>query len=176
MLVNIPNKIVTCSDKDAPWINNEVTSAIRRNSRVYRKWVLNSCTKDNVRKVQNDSNRLIKKPKNYFNNLGSKLNDSTTDSKTFWTAFKCPVNKKKLANIPPLLEDVKMISDFNRKCPILNDFYAKQCTLNVTSSGIPPINMLTDSRLPLIASSEAKVADIILKLNFKRLMGMMIFL
>ena len=31
---------------------------------VYRKWVLrgrNSCTKDNVRKVQNDTNRLIKK-------------------------------------------------------------------------------------------------------------------
>ena len=66
MSENIPNKIVTCSDKDAPWINNEVKSAIRRNSRVYRKWVLrgrNSCTKDNVRKVQNDTYRLIKKAK-----------------------------------------------------------------------------------------------------------------
>ena len=64
MSENIPNKIVTCSDKDASWINNEVKSAIRRNSRVYRKWVLrgpNSCTKDNVGKVRNDTYKLIKK-------------------------------------------------------------------------------------------------------------------
>ena len=80
MSENIPNKIVTCSDKDAPWINNEVKSAIKGNSRVYRKCVLrgrNSCRKDNVRKVQNDTNRLITKNKKvYFNNLGSKSNDS----------------------------------------------------------------------------------------------------
>ena len=62
MSENISNKIVTCSDKDALWINIEVKSAIRRNSRVYQKWVLtgrNSCTKDNVRKVQNDTNRRL---------------------------------------------------------------------------------------------------------------------
>ena len=48
---------------------------------------------------------------------------------------------------------------------------SEQCTLNVTSSGIPPINMLTDSWLPLIATSEAKVADIILTLNSKKAHG-----
>ena len=36
---HIENKIITCNDKDAPWITPEVKSVIRRNSRVYRKWV-----------------------------------------------------------------------------------------------------------------------------------------
>ena len=64
MSENIPNRIVTCNDKDAPWINSEVKSAIRRNYRVYRKWVLRGripSEKDHVRSVQNATNRLIKK-------------------------------------------------------------------------------------------------------------------
>ena len=36
---HISNKIITCNDKDAPWITPKVKSASRRNSRVYRKWV-----------------------------------------------------------------------------------------------------------------------------------------
>ena len=37
---NIPNKVITCNDKDAPWITNEIKIAIKRNARVHRKWVL----------------------------------------------------------------------------------------------------------------------------------------
>ena len=36
---HISNKIITCNDKDAPWITPEVKTAIKRNSRVYRRWV-----------------------------------------------------------------------------------------------------------------------------------------
>ena len=35
----ISNKIITCNDKDAPWITPKVKTAIKRNSRVYRKCV-----------------------------------------------------------------------------------------------------------------------------------------
>ena len=34
---HIPNKIITCNDKDEPWITQEVKTAIKRISRVYRK-------------------------------------------------------------------------------------------------------------------------------------------
>ena len=40
MFQYIPNKIITCNDKDAPWITSEVKTAIKRNSKVHRKWVL----------------------------------------------------------------------------------------------------------------------------------------
>ena len=35
---NIPNKVVTCHDKDAAWITPQVKAAIKRNSRIYTKW------------------------------------------------------------------------------------------------------------------------------------------
>ena len=37
---NIPNKVITCNDKDAPWITTEIKTAIKRNAIVHRKWVL----------------------------------------------------------------------------------------------------------------------------------------
>ena len=36
---HIDNKIITTNNKDAPWITPTVKSAIRRNTRVYEKWV-----------------------------------------------------------------------------------------------------------------------------------------
>ena len=36
---HVPSKIITVCDKDAPWITDEVKTAIRRNKRVYRKWL-----------------------------------------------------------------------------------------------------------------------------------------
>ena len=34
----ISNKIITCNEKDAPWITPRLKTSIRRNSRVYRTW------------------------------------------------------------------------------------------------------------------------------------------
>ena len=99
MSQNIPNKIITCYDKDAPWITSDVKTAIKRNSRVHRKWVLRGRMqeeKDAVRVVQYETNRLTKKAKNdYFVNLGVKLSTCNSGSKSFWTAFKRLVNNKK---------------------------------------------------------------------------------
>ena len=58
---HISNKIITCNDKDAPWITPKVKSAIRRNSRVYHKWVKRGKKHDDhdkVREVHNSTNHL----------------------------------------------------------------------------------------------------------------------
>ena len=69
----IPNKMITCNDKDAPWITSVVKSAIRRNSRVYREWVTRGSKPNDhnkVREVQN-SNKIIREAKrSYFEKLG----------------------------------------------------------------------------------------------------------
>jgi len=70
----IDNKIITFTNKDAPWITPAVKSAIRRNSRVYRKWFKrgrNHNDHENVRNVQNLTNKLIRKAKQvYYEDLG----------------------------------------------------------------------------------------------------------
>ena len=130
--LNIPNKIITCKDSDAPWVTSEVKTAIKRNSRVHRIWVFRCRNPDDrhlVRTVQNETNRLIKNAKmEYYVNLGIKLSNYDTGSKYFWTAFKRLVNNKKLTNITPILEDGKIISDFHLKSNIFNNYFANQCT------------------------------------------------
>ena len=44
--LNISNKIIICNDNDAPWVTSEVKTAIKRNTRVHRKWVFRDRNSD----------------------------------------------------------------------------------------------------------------------------------
>ena len=129
------------------WVTSEVKTAIKRNSRVHREWVLRGRNPDDrhfVRTVQNETNRFKKAKKDDYVNLGSNFD---TVSKAFWTAFKRIVNNQKLTNIPLILEDGKFISDFHLKSNIFNDYFAKQCTVNNIPNSLPPLRMDTTSRI-----------------------------
>ena len=75
----ISNKIINCNDKDAQWITPEAKTAIKRNSRVYRKWVnrgRNPQDQHKVREARNSANKFIKEANlKYYANLGAKLPD-----------------------------------------------------------------------------------------------------
>ena len=124
----ISNKIITCNDKDAPWITPTVKTAIKRNSRVYRKWVKrgrNTNDLDNVREVRNSTNKFIKEAKlAYYTNLGIKLSDHESGQNDFWTAYKRIANKERNTNIPPIIDDDIFISNFKKKAHLFNDYFA----------------------------------------------------
>ena len=66
---HIPNKIVTCIDKDAPWMTPKLKTAIKRNSRVYQKWVKRGRNENDhgkVREVQKITSKLIKEAKQHY--------------------------------------------------------------------------------------------------------------
>ena len=61
----IPNKIVTCNDRDVLWITSKVKTAIIRNPRVYRKWAKrggNLNDSEEVDEFQDITSKLIKMP------------------------------------------------------------------------------------------------------------------
>ena len=72
----IPNNIITCNDRDAPWIPPELKTAIKRNAWVYRKWVKrgrNDNDRFEVHMIQNNTNKLIREANQaYFKKLGEK--------------------------------------------------------------------------------------------------------
>ena len=119
MTKRISNKIVTCNEKDAPWITPRLKTAIRRNSRVYRKCVYReriARDHDKVRKVQNATNKLIKEAKlAYYTIPGIKLSDPKLGQKHFWTAYKKIINKKKILTFLPynciVIYNCKQIAD-----------------------------------------------------------------
>ena len=116
---NIPNKIVTCHDKDAAWITPQVKTAIKRNTRVYTKWNKRGRKPEERAKVieiQTQTSKLIKEAKNsYYEKLGKSLSDPTCGEKDFWNAFRKLSNKKKLAIFPQSLKIVYMSQIFCKK-------------------------------------------------------------
>ena len=96
---NIPNKIITCHDKDAAWITPQVKAAIKRNLRIYSKWNKRGRKPEEraqVLETQNLTSKLIKQAKqSYYEKLGNQLSDPSCGEKHFWNAFKKLANKKK---------------------------------------------------------------------------------
>ena len=147
---HITNKIVSCNDKDAPWITPEVKSAIR-NLRVYRKWVQRGripADHHKVRGIQNSTNKLIRKAKRSFNEkLGTKLPNPLIGYKNCWTAFKQITNKKKLTNIPPIFDNNTYVTKCQLKTKIFNDYFADQCKIHDNGSVLPDFITKTNSSI-----------------------------
>ena len=105
----IPNKIITCDDHDPPWMTATLKSAIKRQHRVYNKYVKRRRKADDweyVRSVRNETSAKINKAKdNYFSDLGKKLSDPTNGIKSYWATLNNIINKKKFSSVPPLLEN-----------------------------------------------------------------------
>ena len=71
---------------------------------------------------------ILEAKKNYVLNMTSKLADSHTAPKTYWTLLDRLLYSKKIPSIPPLLADGKNFSDFYEKSNIFNNFFASMCT------------------------------------------------
>ena len=148
----IPNKIITCNDKNPPWITPEIKTAIKRKHRVYNKYVSRGRRPDewdNVRLIRNDTSKMITTAKdNYFTSLGRKLSNLAIGIKTYWSTLNKIVNKKKATNIPPLLENGLFVTNFQNKVEIFNDYFVQQCSLNMNDSALPK-SYITQCNNPL---------------------------
>ena len=168
----VPNKIITCNDKDAPWITPKLKTTIRRNARVYHKWLKrgrNEQEHDNVREVQNITDKLIKQAKlAYYSKLGDELSDPKTGPKNFWTAFKNVFNKKKYTNIPSIIENNNYISILHLKANIFNDYFAMQCKIHDNGSALLNLVSKTNSSISHIAIFREQIIDIINTFNPKK--------
>jgi len=171
----IPNRKITVRESDAPWITPEVKSALRKNKRVFKKWVNRGRSLEGralVSQTQRETNKIINDRKNrYASELGDKICNPKTGPKCFWTAFKKLLNNKKVSNIPPLTESDKYISNFKEKANIFNDYFAQQCRPLDTDSVLPPLSYKTPNFLSDFRIEKDKIIEIIHKLNSNKAHG-----
>ena len=172
---HIPNKVITCNDKDPPWITPELKTAIRRKHRVYRKCVQRGQRKEDlnqVKDIRNETSKMIINAKEkYFLNLGRKLSDPNQGIKAYWTTLNRLLNKKKVANIPPLLENGLFVTNVQMKATILNDFFVKQCCTVTTGSTLPNFRPRCSSVLQNLTIDRETVLKLVLALDTKKANG-----
>ena len=171
----IPHKIVTCNDRDAPWITPNVKCAIIRNKRVYKKWIKDgkaaNCF-EHVKHVQKETESVIREAKKkHIDRISSKLCDPNSGQKEFWKAFRRVVNKKKTTNIPPLIENDIFVTNFKDKANIFNTFFAEQCRPLQSNVVLPPFCSKTNNIISNIHFSAVSISKILKQLNPKKSHG-----
>ena len=165
----IPHETKKCSHKDPPWMNKEIKSALRRKNRLYKKYISGGKKQEdevNLRQNTDFVSNLIATTKDYyFSNLGKRLNDPTTDPKTYWSILKRFLNKIKIPAIPPLLVNGIFETDFGKKAAIFNFAFAKQSNILNNGSFIPELDYKTNKRIANITFSSSELSRIIKDLN-----------
>ena len=135
-----PNKVITCNDKDPPWLTVEIKTLIKKKNLLFKKFS-GSKSETILSQLTSFSNKLaemiLSSKEKYYNNLGSKLNNPLTKTKTYWSILKTLLNGRKIPLIPPILVGDKFITNFSEKATLFNEYFAKQCTLIENSSQIP---------------------------------------
>ena len=64
----------------------------------------------------------------YYTKLSSRLADTFTSPKTYWSILKTFLNNKKIPCIPPLFHENKFITDFKEKAELFKYFFVNQCS------------------------------------------------
>ena len=82
----------------------------------------------------------------YLKNLCNKVNDPSTTQKSYWKIINRVMNKCRAPKIPPILVNNIFILNCSEKAKLFIEFFSKQCIPNVTSSVLPPLNLLTDKK------------------------------
>ena len=54
--------------------------------------------------------------------------DPVTSLKTYWSLLKTLLNTNKIPCIPPLLQENKCVTDFQKKAELFNLFFPNQCS------------------------------------------------
>ena len=166
---NVPSRMTTIDDRDAPWINTIVKTALVRNKRVYKNWVKrgrpNGCL-EYVKTVQKETKILINGAKYaHIDILSKKLCDPKIGQKEFWGAYKRIVNKNNNTNIPPILENGHFVTDFSDKAKIFNHYFAVQCRPLDMHSNLPALSKKCNNSLENIIFNSEMIVSIIKKLN-----------
>ena len=88
----IPHETIKCSHKDPPWMNKKIKSALRNKNRLYKKYISGGNKREDEIKLRADtifvSDLIASTKDSYFADLGKRLNDPKTGSKTYWSILK----------------------------------------------------------------------------------------
>ena len=101
---------------------------------------------------------IFETKENHILNMTSKLADSHTAPKTYWTLLNRLLYNKKIPAIPPLLADGKFVSDFYEKSNILY-ISASIYTPIKNASTLPSFSYRTNTRIKSFNITEKDIIN-----------------
>ena len=135
----ILNKKLNC--KTPEWLNTLIISALKERSLLFKRYYRNhfEYNKETLLNQENVQKLSQRQKKYYIAKISSKLDCPNTASKIYWSKINSFLNKKKIPNQPPHLNDKlangklqwQMANSYRifQKAKLFNQHFAEQCTL-----------------------------------------------
>ena len=137
----IPNKISKFDHEKPVWMNKEITSLLKKRSKLIKKYYNDPTDQSKILMVStaNECTRFIvaAKEKNLIR-LSAKLEDPSIAPKTYWFILHRFLSNKKLPIIAPILVDDRVVSNFAKKSELFNSYFASQCSPVTNKSSYLP--------------------------------------
>ena len=109
---------------DSPWMTSYIKDKINYRNNIYREYLKKGKQQIDYMKLPNQINELselISTRKDDYNlHLANKLIDPTISFTTYWSILKTFYNGRKIPNIPLLLINDKLETDFKKKAHHFN--------------------------------------------------------
>ena len=161
----IPNEPKKIKPYQVPWITPSIKSFFRKKNRAFKSFIRKGQPDNMLEGIQNmiaQGSNLVEDAKHkYFTNVGRTLSDPSTGTNKYWSMINKILNKAKIPEIPPLMEDDIFVIDFASKAQIFNEYFILQCTTLDTGSEVPNDLPVTTSQLQEFIISDDKVLEII---------------
>ena len=129
----IPQEVVTCDNRDPPWMARLIKKAIKDKNLFYQRFVKNTDFTNNSSNLerfcllQNNLTITVETAKQqYFAKIAKNFSDPNISSKTYWSILKCFLTGKKVPCIPPIFNENRFITDFREKDELINTFFANK--------------------------------------------------
>ena len=166
----IPNEYLKVQSKDPPWIGNNLRRLLKKQNRQYKAYVRKGCrTEDKIRvdKFREECFEATENAKNkYLREMGKKLVDNQSSSKTYWKILSKLINKANVPRIPPILYNNKFVVNCKEKACLFNEYFLEQCKPIANNSVLPDyINYKTESKLTTIIFSNDDILSMIRAMN-----------
>ena len=166
----IPNRVKTIRPRQGAWITQNIKTFLRKKNHAYKSFAKKGEPADMLEGIQNmitEGSKLVEDAKQkYFAKIGRTLSNPSTGSKLYWSLVSKKLNKAKIPEIPPLLENDVFVLDFaSKKAQIFNDYFILRCTTIDTGSEAPHDLQADFSQLAEFSISDEKILTIIRNLN-----------
>ena len=111
-----PHEIITCDDRDQPWINISIRRLIQDKNKACKRLKRSNNNSQHFENCQSRQNLLdvsIEASKQrYYSRLSTKLTEPSTSTKTYWSVLMYFYNNKKLPRIPPMFHKNRFVTNF----------------------------------------------------------------
>ena len=137
---SIPHKITKIDYKTPERINRLIKLSFKKRSKLTKRYHSNP-TANNKEAVDFQAKEctslIIEYKERFITKMSAKLYNSKTVPKTCWSIINKFLSNKKTPIVPPVLVNGELVSDFEQKANLFNNYFASQCTPIKNGSKLP---------------------------------------